>query len=79
MREPQITATLAGMPLTVSVLLNLTSFGLTTLGLVGLLIGASLLYRAPTRPCHRCGARVALGRRVCRDCGYDFEPIRFTR
>jgi hypothetical protein len=79
MRAPVICSTIDGMPQTVAVLLNLTSFGLATLGLVGLLIAVSLLHRAPTRPCHRCGARVPLGRRVCRDCGYDFEPVRFTR
>ena len=67
------------MPGTFAILLNLTSFGLATLGLVGLLLAVSLLYKAPTRPCHRCGSRVPLGRRVCRDCGYDFEPVRFTR
>jgi hypothetical protein len=67
------------MPGTLAVLLNLTSFGLATLGLVGLLIAASLLHRAPTRPCHRCGKRVPLARRTCRECGYDFEPVRFTR
>jgi hypothetical protein len=61
------------------VVLNLTNFGLATLGLVGLLIAVSLLHRAPTRPCHQCGSRVPLGRRTCRDCGYDFEPVRFTR
>jgi hypothetical protein len=79
MRERTVAGTLDPMPGTLSILLNLTSFGLTTLALVGLLIGVSLLYRAPTRPCHRCGSRVPLGRRVCRDCGYDFEPVRFTR
>jgi predicted amidophosphoribosyltransferase len=67
------------MPGTLAVLLNLTSFGLTTLALVGLLIAVSLLYRAPTRPCHRCDRRVPLGQRVCPDCGYDFEPVRFSR
>jgi hypothetical protein len=67
------------MPAPLAVILNLTSFGLTTLGLIGLLIAATLLYRAPTRPCHRCGARVRLGRRVCGNCGYDFEPVRFSR
>ena len=67
------------MPVTVAVILNLTSFGLTALGLVALLVAVTLLHRAPTRPCHRCGRKVPLGRRVCRDCGYDFEPVRFTR
>jgi hypothetical protein len=67
------------MPETLAVLLNLTSFGLTTLALVGLLIAVSLLYRAPTRPCHHCDRRVRLGQRVCPECGYDFEPVRFTR
>jgi hypothetical protein len=62
-----------------AIILNLTSFGLATLGLVGLLIAVSVLYRAPTRPCHRCGRRVALGKRVCQHCGYEFEPVRFTR
>jgi hypothetical protein len=65
--------------MTLGVVLNLTNFGLATLGLVGLLIAVSLLHRAPTRPCHRCGSRVPLGRRTCRACGYDFEPVRFTR
>ena len=64
---------------TLAVILNLTNFGLATLTLVALLVAVSLLHRAPTRPCHRCGRKVALGRRVCRDCGYDFEPVRFTR
>jgi predicted amidophosphoribosyltransferase len=67
------------MTASLAVLLNLTSFGLATLGLVALLVTVSLLHRAPTRPCHRCGRRVPLHRRVCRDCGYDFEPVRFTR
>jgi hypothetical protein len=79
MRAWTVGATMHSMPGTFAILLNLTSFGLATLGLVGLLIAASLLYKAPTRPCHRCGSRVALGRRICRDCGYDFEPVRFTR
>ncbi len=60
-------------------LLNLTSFGLTALGLVVLLVVVSVLYRGPTRPCHRCGRRVPLAKRVCGHCGYEFEPIRFTR
>jgi hypothetical protein len=67
------------MPGTLSILPNLTSFGVTTLALVGLPVAVSLLHKAPTRPCHRCGRRVPLGRRVCRGCGYDFEPVRFTR
>jgi predicted amidophosphoribosyltransferase len=64
---------------TLGVILNLTSFGLATLALIGLLIAVSLLYRHPTRPCHRCGRRVRLERRTCRHCGYDFEPVRFGR
>ena len=79
MRLRPMVGTIGWMAGTLSILLNLTSFGLTTLALVGLLIGVSLLYRAPTRPCHRCGSRVPLGRRVCRDSGYDFEPVRFSR
>jgi hypothetical protein len=62
-----------------AVILTLTSFGLASLGLVGLLIAVTLLHRAPTRPCHRCGRRVRLERRVCRHCGYEFEAIRFGR
>jgi hypothetical protein len=79
MRRRPMPGTIDSMPGTLSVLLNMTSFGLTALGLVGLLVAVSLLYKAPTRPCHRCGRRVPLGRRVCRDCGYDFEPVRFSR
>jgi rRNA maturation endonuclease Nob1 len=65
--------------MSLAVILNLTSFGLVTLGLVGLLIAVTLLHRAPTRSCHRCGRRVRLERRVCRHCGSEFEPIRFGR
>jgi hypothetical protein len=61
-----------------AVILNLTSFGLAVALLVGLLIGVTLLHRPPTRPCHRC-RRVRLERRICRHCGYDFEPVRFGR
>jgi hypothetical protein len=63
----------------IAVVLNLTSFGLAVALLVGLLIGVTLLHRPPTRPCHRCGRRVRLDRRICRHCGYDFEPVRFGR
>ena len=62
-----------------AVILNLTSFGLAVGLLVGLLIAVTLLHRPPTRPCHRCGRRVRLERRICRHCGYDFEPVRFGR
>ena len=65
--------------MSLALILNLTSFGLATLGLVGLLIGVTLLHRVPTRRCHRCGRRVRLDHRVCRRCGYEFEPIRFGR
>jgi hypothetical protein len=62
-----------------AVVLNMVNFGVATLVLVGLLIAVTLLHRAPTRPCHRCGNSVPLGRRTCRRCGYDFAPMRFTR
>jgi hypothetical protein len=65
------------MPL--AVILNLTSFGLAALAMVGLLVAISVMYRPPTRPCHRCGRRVRLAHRVCRHCDYEFEPIRFGR
>jgi hypothetical protein len=68
-----------GVLASAAVVLNLTSFGFATLGLLALLVAVSLLYKAPTRPCHQCGRRVPLGRRMCPDCGYDFEPVRFTR
>jgi hypothetical protein len=67
-----------GPTLTPAVLLNLTSFGLVTVGLIVLLVIVSLLHRGPTRPCHRCGRKVPLDKRVCGHCGYEFEPIRFT-
>lgn len=60
-----------------AVILNIKSFGLATLLLVALLVAVTLLHRPPTRPCHRCGKRVRLDRRVCRNCGYEFEPIRW--
>jgi predicted amidophosphoribosyltransferase len=67
-----------GVALPLAILLNLKTFGLAVLILVGLLVAVTLLYRHPTRPCHRCGARVRLERRTCPHCGYDFEPVRFT-
>jgi hypothetical protein len=62
-----------------AVILNLTSFGLAALIMTGLLLLATVLHRAPTRPCHQCGRRVRLGTRICNRCGYDFEPVRFSR
>lgn len=61
------------------VLLNIKTFGSAVLLIVGLLIAVTLLYRHPTRQCHRCGYRVRLDQRICIHCGYDFEPIRTTR
>ena len=66
-------------PISLAVILNIKTFGGATLLLVALLIVVTLLHRAPTRPCHHCGRRVRLERRVCRHCGYEFEPIRFGR
>jgi predicted amidophosphoribosyltransferase len=63
----------------VAVLLNLTSFGLTVVFLVVLLIVLAGFHRQPTRPCHECGAKVKLGSRVCPRCGYDFSPVRTSR
>jgi predicted amidophosphoribosyltransferase len=65
--------------LLLAVVLNIKSFGAAVLTVVGLLIAVSLLYRHPTRRCHRCDQRVRLDQRVCRHCGYDFEPVRTTR
>jgi hypothetical protein len=65
--------------LTLAVILNIKTFGGATLLLVALLIGVTLMHRPPTRPCHRCGRRVKLEHRLCRHCGYEFEPIRFGR
>jgi predicted amidophosphoribosyltransferase len=62
-----------------AVLLNIKTFGAAVLLVVGLLIAVSFLYRHPTRRCHLCGRRVRLDQRVCRHCGYDFEPVRTTR
>jgi hypothetical protein len=62
-----------------AVILNLTSFGLVVLAVLALLLTVTVLHRAPTRPCHRCGRRVRLDKRVCRHCGYVFEPVRFGR
>jgi hypothetical protein len=62
-----------------AVILNLTTFGLAVFALLALLIIVSVLHRPPTRPCHRCGKRVRLDRRVCRHCGYEFGPVRFGR
>jgi predicted amidophosphoribosyltransferase len=43
---------------------------------IAIFVAVSILYRHPTRPCHRCGARVRLDRRSCQECGYEFEEIR---
>ena len=62
-----------------AVILNIKSFGLAVVTVVALLIAVSLLHRHPTRRCHHCGRRARLDQRVCRHCGYDFEPVRVTR
>ena len=63
---------------TVAVILNIKTFGGAVILVVALLIAVSVLYRHPTRRCHHCEARVRLDQRVCRHCGYDFEPVRTT-
>jgi len=35
-------------------------------------VGSILVYSPPTRPCHQCGARLAITSRLCRHCGYRF-------
>jgi rRNA maturation endonuclease Nob1 len=62
-----------------AIVLDIKSFGLAVALVVALLITVSLLYRHPTRRCHHCERRVRLDQRVCRHCGYDFEPVRVTR
>ena len=62
-----------------ALILNLTSFMLAAVMLTGLMLLVTAMHRPPTRPCHRCGRRVRLGTRVCNRCGYDFEPVRFSR
>jgi predicted amidophosphoribosyltransferase len=64
---------------TLALLLNIKSFGLAVLTVVALLIAVSVMYRHPTRQCHRCGKRVRLSNRICQNCGYDFQPVRTTR
>ena len=64
--------------LTAAVILNARTFGLAVVTVVALLIAVSVLYRHPTRQCHKCGRRVRLDQRVCNHCGYDFEPVRTT-
>jgi hypothetical protein len=62
-----------------AVILNIKTFGAAVVLVVALLIAVTLLYRHPTRQCHRCGRRVRLDQRICKHCGYDFEPVRTTR
>jgi predicted amidophosphoribosyltransferase len=59
--------------------LSPTTFGVAVVGVVLILVTASLLYRHPTRQCHRCGKQARLDQRICRECGYDFEPISYGR
>ena len=61
-----------------AVILNIKTFGGAVILVVALLIAVSVLYRHPTRQCHQCGKRVRLDQRVCKHCGYDFEPVRTT-
>jgi hypothetical protein len=65
--------------LLLAVILNIKTFGAAVILVIALLIAVTLLYRHPTRRCHRCQHRVRLDQRVCRRCGYDFEPVRTTR
>jgi hypothetical protein len=65
--------------LELAVVLNIAYLGGAALALNAVLLLAYLVKGAPTRPCHRCGEKVPLGLRVCRHCGYDFSPVRFTR
>jgi hypothetical protein len=67
---------LEGADLLARVLLNIKSFGIVVVGAVAIFVAGSVLYRHPTRPCHRCNARVRLDRRSCQECGYEFEEIR---
>jgi predicted amidophosphoribosyltransferase len=61
------------------VLLNAKTFGAAVAAVLVLLVAVSLLYRHPTRQCHRCGRKVRLDQRTCRHCGYDFAPITYSR
>ena len=61
-----------------AVILNIKTFGAAVILVVALFIAVSLLHRHPTRQCHRCRHRVRLDQRVCKHCGYDFEPVRTT-
>lgn len=63
----------------VSVILNIKTFGLAVATVVALLIAVTLMHRPPMRRCHLCERRVRLDQRVCRHCGYDFEPVRVSR
>jgi hypothetical protein len=40
-----------------AVILTIQTLGGAVVLLVGLLVAVTLLHRAPTRPCHRCGRR----------------------
>ena len=62
-----------------AVLLNVKTFGLAVALVLVVLVAATLLYRHPTRQCHRCGRKVRLDQRTCRHCGYDFSPITYSR
>ena len=42
-------------------------------------LGSLFVYRAPSRPCYRCGERVEITARRCRHCGYRFTSYRLSR
>jgi hypothetical protein len=42
-------------------------------GMIVACVFTASFFRAPTRPCHRCGNRVKLANRRCRHCRYEFS------
>jgi predicted amidophosphoribosyltransferase len=66
------------VPLDTAILLNIKTFGAAVIAVIVLLVAVSLLYRHPTRRCHRCGHNVRLDQRTCKHCGYDFAPMSYT-
>lgn len=62
-----------------TVTINLRIFLLVLVGVVGLLILVSRLYRHPSRPCPNCSETVRITSRTCPHCQHQFAWFRFGR
>jgi hypothetical protein len=72
-------AVLAELLVLAEVILNLRVFMAVVLGLVLLLLLATIVYQHPSRPCPNCGGAVRITSRTCPHCMYQFSVFRWRR